>query len=67
MSEKLFTRGEAIRIAELAIYEATGTKWGCSLIARKVLEHYDDEDGKMKEYVHGGEFPETPLEDIDLS
>lgn len=63
---KLFTREEATRIAELAVYEAQGELLGCLMIASKVVAHYDDEDGKMRSYV-SDEKSEVDIDEIDLS
>lgn len=62
----MFTREEAIRLCELAAYEASGSFWGCTLIALKVVGHYDDEDGRVKSYVSD---PDSGIEidEVDLS
>ena len=65
-AEKLFTREQATRIAELAVYEAQGELLGCAQIAEKVVSHYDDEDGKMRSFV-SDEKSEVNMDEIDLS
>lgn len=56
------TRDQALRLCELAAAEASGTVWGCGVIAQGVINHLDDEDGKVLNYVMTGEGMDEALE-----
>lgn len=56
------TREQALRLCELAAAEASGTVWGAGVIAQGVINHLDDEDGKVLNYVMTGEGLDEALE-----
>lgn len=58
----VLTREQALRLCELAAAEASGTVWGCGVIAQNVMNHLDDEDGKVLNYVRTGEGLEDAIE-----